>query len=321
MFQNIHFTHSETKEPLSSRRLTEQIYENKKYERENLSNSEFFLSGAVDSFLRPPITDYAKDSLFYMQGFDIFHYSKGSFTRRQNYHSFLILYTYEGEGELEYDGKKYFLKSNDGFFIDCRTPHFYKAISDWKVSVLHFRGPLASHMHEEYAKAGNICFHEGTNGRFHRYLEELLHIYDSPSLQRDLRASHCIDGIVLYLVMLNSNLAIEKNDVPRSIQEAMNYMENNYTEDISLDTLATLTKTNKYHLAKEFKKYTSFSPHDYLIRLRINQAKILLKSSSLPAVKIAHEVGIHDINNFNYLFKKREGKTPIQFRNSSEPVF
>lgn len=321
MFDHIHFTHSATKEPLSSKRLTEQIYENQKYDRENLSNSDFFLSGATDSFLRPPITDFAKENLYYMQGFDIFYYNKDSFTRRQNYRSYLILYTYEGEGVLEYEGKKYTLKPDDGFFIDCRKPHFYKAATDWKVSVLHFRGAFSDYMYEEYAKTGNICFHEATTGRFHRYLEDLLNIYDSPSLQRDLRASHCIDGILLYLIMLNSNLAIEKNDVPRSIQEAMNYMENHYTENISLDLLAELTKTNKYHLAKEFKKYTSFSPHDYLIRLRINQAKILLKSTSLPAVKIAHEVGIHDINNFNYLFKKREGKTPIQYRNSSDILF
>ena len=96
----------------------------------------------------------------------------------------------------------------------------------------------------------------------------------------------------------------------------MKYMEENYSEQISLDDLAKLTNTNKFHLAKEFKRYTSFSPHDYLIQLRINQARLLLRNTTLPAVKIAYEVGIYDINNFNYLFKKRIGKTPIQYRNS-----
>jgi len=36
------------------------------------------------------------------------------------------------------------------------------------------------------------------------------------------------------------------------------------------------------------------------------------------AAKIAHEVGIHDINNFNYLFKKKLGQTPIRYRNSAD---
>lgn len=74
--------------------------------------------------------------------------------------------------------------------------------------------------------------------------------------------------------------------IPKSVQQAMKHMEQQFMEDISLDTLAELTRTNKYHLSKEFKRYTGFSPHDYLIWLRINQAKILLKTTNLPATKL-----------------------------------
>ena len=97
-------------------------------------------------------------------------------------------------------------------------------------------------------------------------------------------------------------------------------MEQKFIEVIYLDTLAEVTRTNKYHLSKEFKRYIGFSPHDYLIWLRINQAKILLKTTNLPANKIAHQVSIHDINNFNYLFKNRVGSTPIQYRNSADHI-
>ena len=317
MFDGIYFTKAVLSKPVSSDRLPPNAYDEKKYDEDNLRHSEFFISGSTDAFLRPPITDYAKDNLYFMQAFNIFHYEKGSFTRRCNYNSFLILYTYSGTGYVEYEGKKYTLNTGDGVFIDCRKAHYYKAVENWDVAVFHFRGGFSEHMSAEYEKHGSVMFHEAPDGRFHRYLEELVSIYDSSSLQRDLRANHCIDGILLYLVMLNSSLAISKNDVPRNVQSAMKYMEQNYAKDISLDDLAGLTNNNKYHLAKEFKKYTSFSPHDYLIRLRINQAKILLKSTSLPVVKIAHSVGIHDINNFNYLFKKRVGKTPVQYRNSA----
>ena len=75
----------------------------------------------------------------------------------------------------------------------------------------------------------------------------------------------------------------------------MKHMEQHYMNAIALDDLAELTGTNKFHLSKEFKRYTGFSPHDYLIWLRINQAKILLKTTTLPASKISHQVGIHDI--------------------------
>ena len=255
-----------------------------------------------------------------MQAFTIFHYRKGSFTRRQNFHSYLVLYTYEGTGTLEYNGAQYTLRSHDGILIDCRKPHFYEAVEDWTVGVLHIQGPQAEYYCSRYESAFNPVFHENTSGRFHRYLEQLLEIYDSPSLHRDLRASHCIDGLLLYLLILSSNVNIQKRDVPKYIQQVMKHMELHFADPVTLDDLEKMTGTNKYHLSKEFKRYTGFSPHDYLIWIRINQAKVLLKTTSLPANKIAHEVGIHDINNFNYLFKKRLGLTPIQYRNSPDSI-
>ena len=324
MFDNITFIKTRTTMPLTSRMVSEQTYKKPNFSgketRENLENSEFVISGGIDSFRLPPITVFAVNNLFYAQSFGIFHYEKGSYTRRQNFHSYLLLYTYEGEGSLEYEGKTYRLTAGDGAFISCMRPHYYKAEENWDVAVFHFTGPFAEYMYSEYEATGKITFHESANERFHRNLEQILSIYSSPSIQRDLRASHAIEGLLLYLVVKNSNYNISKGDVPEAIQKVIVYMENHYTEDISLDKMAELTSTSKYHLSKEFKRYTGFSPHDYLIRMRIDQAKLLLKTTDMPTNKIAHSVGIHDINNFNYLFKKKVGKTAIQYRKSPDII-
>ncbi len=324
MFEGIPFTSSNTTIPLTSRLVQPDQYDNaRKYsknERENLSNSDFYISGSCDSFLPPPIADFAVNNLYYLQSFVIFHYQKGSYTRRQDYHSFLILYTYSGTGTVEYEGKTYTLHEGDGVFLDCLRPHYYKAETDWDVATLHFNSPLAEYFHEEYLQTRNLVFHEKTDERFHRYLEQLLNIYNSPSLQRDLRASHCLEGIVLHLLVLCSNMKISKKDVPEAIQTVISYMENHYEQNLTLDKMAEMTNTSKYHFSKQFKRYTGFSPHDYLITIRLKQAKILLKTTSLPASKISHMVGIHDINNFNYLFKKKIGKTPIQYRNAPDII-
>ena len=320
MFDGISFLHSETNHPVTSRQVSDAALKSGKYDPENLANSDFYIVGSADAFRPVPITAYARENLFYMQAFTIFGYRKGSFTRRQNFHSFLILYTLAGTGRVEYGGQTAELHVGDGVFIDCRKPHYYEAAEDWKVAVFHFQGPLAEHYAEEYEKMGQPVFHEETTGRFARYLEQVLEIYDSPQLYRDLRASHAIDGMLLYLVVQASKVAIQKQDVPRFVQQAMKHMEENFAQPISLDSLAELTQTNKFHLAKEFKHYIGFSPNDYLIWIRINQAKLLLKTTTLPAVKIAHSVGIHDINNFHYLFKKRVGTTPIRYRNNGDYI-
>ena len=320
MFDSISFLHSETSHPITSRQISDAALKSGKYDHENLVNSDFYIVGSADAFRPVPITAYARENLFYMQAFTVFDYRKGSFTRRQNFHSFLILYTLSGVGQVEYGGQTTELHAGDGMFIDCRKPHYYEAAEDWKVAVFHFRGPLAEHYLEEYEKMGQLRFHEEFTGRFARYLEQILEIYDSPQLYRDLRASHAIDGMLLYLTIQASKVAIQRQNVPRFVQQAMKHMEENFAQPISLDFLAELTQTNKFHLVKEFKHYTGFSPNDYLIWVRINQAKLLLKTTTLPAVKIAHSVGVHDINNFNYLFKKRVGTTPIRYRNNGDYI-
>lgn len=319
MFDKINLTCTTSKVPLTSKNLSEQALNNPKYNPENLINSEFYITGSVDSFSNPPITDLAYKNLYHMQSFNIFHYGKESFTKRQNFHSFLILYTYSGKGILEYNGKTYHLAKEDGFFIDCMKSHLYKVDGDsWDTAILHIGGPLLPQIYEQYENNGSIVFHQSFSDQLQLYLEQLLGLYNSPSLYRDWQASNCISNMLTHLLLFNSETLSKKNYIPKNIQQLMKYMENNYTNHISLDSLAEFSNINKFHLSKEFKRYTGFSPNDYLITLRINHAKTLLKTTTLPAIKIAHEVGIHDVNNFNNLFKKKVNKTPIQYRNSTD---
>lgn len=67
-------------------------------------------------------------------------------------------------------------------------------------------------------------------------------------------------------------------------------MENNYTQKLTLDYLAEFACMNKYYLSKEFKNIPG-SPPTIISFPSDNRAKQLLEGSSLPASKIAHEVG------------------------------
>ena len=315
MFDKISFFHKDALKPLISMNVDFDHLDETLYNRENLSNSAFFIRGSVDSFLNPPITDFALNNLYHMESFNIFHYSKGSFTKRQNYHYFLILYVYSGTGTLVYRDKTYHLDKNDGFFINCMDLHTYTATSDvWDVGVLHINGPLLPHFHAQYMQHGSPLFHEPTTGNFQQLLEELLRIYDVPHLHRDWQASNCLGNILTHLLVSSTSEGNTSRQIPQNIRYLMRYIESNYSSHLTLDYLAEFANMNKYYLAKEFKKYTGFSPNDYVISLRINQAKQMLLSSDLPASVIAHEVGIHDMNNFTALFKKKVGMTPTQFR-------
>lgn len=320
MFDEINFIETEISHPLISRQVNIASIDKDKYDEENVRNSDFLISGSVLTFRSIPISQYALENLSYMQAFNIFTYLPGSYTRRKNYHSFLVLYTLEGIGEVEYLGRTYTLREGDGIFIDCRKPHYYKAQTKWKVCVFHSSGSLVSHYSEEYEKSARRVFHEETGGNFQNYLLNILTVYDSPSLYRDLRASHAIDSLFLYILTKTQNPLLQTHSVPRFVEIAMSYMESHFSSRITLDDLAELTNTNKYHLAKEFKRYTEFSPLDYLIWIRIREAKVMLKTTTMSANRIAKEVGIRDINNFNYHFKKRVGMTPGEYRTHGDYI-
>ncbi len=317
MFQNINFTKWIGPNRLSKNNVTEKYLSANIKNKENLLHSNFIISGSADHFPLPPITEFAAKNLFHMESFTLFHYGFDSYTERENFQSFLILYTYSGQGQLTYHGKTYILSEGDGAFINCSEYHLYKTLGNqWNVSALHINGPLLDALHTQYMQNESALFHEDLTGDFQLLLEKLLHLYDTPQLYRDWQTSTCIDNILNHLLLLNVQNVKDPN-VPDNIKYLIKYLNHSYTQHLTLDYLAKFACMNKFYLAKQFKKYTGFSPADYIITLRINKAKEMLKSTSFPAVKIAHEVGIHDINNFTNLFKKKVGMTPIQYRQSN----
>lgn len=78
--------------------------------------------------------------------------------------------------------------------------------------------------------------------------------------------------------------------------------------------MAEFSNISKYHLCRLFQKHLGFSPNEYLIQLRLENAKKLLLNTSLPANKITSMVGIADENYFYRLFKNRVGISVREFR-------
>ena len=96
------------------------------------------------------------------------------------------------------------------------------------------------------------------------------------------------------------------------------YIDEHFTEDITLDTLSNLTYLNKYYLVHSFKKYKGVSPINYLIGKRISESKHLLETTNHPIVKIADMIGFSSQSYFSQVFKRETGMTPNEFRKLKE---
>jgi len=95
---------------------------------------------------------------------------------------------------------------------------------------------------------------------------------------------------------------------------AVRYIRERYGEPITLESLAEALGCHPRRLLRTFKSARGTSPIDYLIQVRMERAKELLRGSDLSLKKIAEKVGYSDSYYFSRMFKKIEGVSPTGFK-------
>jgi AraC family transcriptional regulator len=89
--------------------------------------------------------------------------------------------------------------------------------------------------------------------------------------------------------------------------------------DLSLQALANESGYSRVHFVRMFRAATGYSPHNYLINLRLERARELLKNPSLSLIDIALDCGFSSHSHMSRLFHKSVGVTPSAYRRSLRP--
>ena len=101
-----------------------------------------------------------------------------------------------------------------------------------------------------------------------------------------------------------------------AIPKVIAYIDQNYAQELSLQILSQYVHLSKNYLANLFKKETGEGVIDYINKVRIERAKVLLRNTDLKSSEICSMVGVLDSKYFSKLFKKMEGLTPSEYRGS-----
>ncbi|MBR2496589.1 MAG: response regulator [Clostridia bacterium] len=121
--------------------------------------------------------------------------------------------------------------------------------------------------------------------------------------------------IVNFILSLYDDMSdYNKKMQNETLHNIIAYVNNNYTENLTLKSLASKFYANPIYLGRIFKKETGTLFNEYLTNLRIEKSKVLLKKTNKKVYEIAEEIGFNDPNYFIAKFLKREGITPSQFR-------
>ena len=260
-----------------------------------------------------PILDVRQQMMFVQCAGQYIATDKYVLNERSNLHSYLIMYTVDGTGILEYKGQKYALTKGNCVLLNCEEKHNYWTAPgcEWNIKWLHFAG-------SEITGYLNIIFDNWgvfTLEKCDEMIDDIYRLTKNGDMLSLIDASTRLIGacsqIAISLLKSNNNIGIQQSPLVKS---AKSYIDEHFTEKLTLDALCETLGASKFYLSHLFKEQTGKGPYEYLIEVRLKFAKSLLRSTTESINKIAELCGFSSSSHFIKIFKQQEGITPLKFR-------
>lgn len=259
----------------------------------------------------------AEETFLYPLQCGLFSYLPGYHLARHSFDSFLILYLEDGALEITTEEITATANAGDFVLLDCYLPHAYQTKSGAKCLWCHFDGVTASgYFHAITERIGNVLTLPNPSDA----KKNLLAIYtafEEGSILREPLLSQALTNLLTEFLLFEPNAT--KTDVPSASEATIRYIGEHFREDLSVETLAANAHLSLYHFIRTFKKETGFTPHEYLVKVRLSTAKYLLKNTDLSIKEICFSTGFSCESVFCSAFLKNQGLTPGKYRAGGSP--
>ena len=250
---------------------------------------------------------------------------------RHWHNEFEINYVVSGVGIFNYEDRSCIAKKGDIFIfspnqIHGMAPHEGNSIH---YDTLLFRGGFLGRSEEravrkyiypliEGASAIQTPISEGEKGyeQIREVIEMILDIIKKGDVLRDiLFKSKMLE--LFYLLYLNGYVSEKNKDKSNCafvIRPALAYIEEHFSEEITVEELAAQIPLSKSYFMNCFKKATGMGTIEYITQMRIKHACEELLKNDKTVMQIAFESGFRNLSNFNRLFKKNVGLSPGDYK-------
>jgi len=116
----------------------------------------------------------------------------------------------------------------------------------------------------------------------------------------------------LLKIHASPDFVTERFEIGRVIE----YLHQNYGEKLSVNKMAGIANMSESNFTRIFKKETGIAPMEYLIRLRLDKAKMLLRAGAINITEISLQCGFNSLSHFSSCFTKHVGLSPSEYQNS-----
>lgn len=236
--------------------------------------------------------------------------------RTEGYPCPQILYCTKGSGTLLLDGKKIPIPPYTAVFMPAHYPHEYYPNNDvWDVHWVVPAGFAAEDILKHFGLSQPSVFKLNEIKMLEHIFRKMHEAIRSDSVFGNYRASGYLYDFLIefYRVISGKGTAGALNT---ALVKAIDYINENFSEHISMDNLCAVSGVSKQYICRLFKVTLGSRPMEYIAKRRIQTAKELLSGSDKTVEEIALETGFCTASYFCKLFKRYEGITPIQFKNS-----
>lgn len=240
---------------------------------------------------------------------------------------YLFHYILSGTGTLMADNSKgetrtYSVKSGQGFMIFPGQINTYIADKQlpWEYMWIEFDGLRV----KEALSVTDLCkgapiYHSHSKELREKLADEMLYIVNHPQES----SFHLIGHLYLFLDYLlqsakSTKLVSSGHMSDYYIKEAINYIEQNFQNNISIEDIAAVCGINRSYFGKIFRNSIGRSPQEFLMNYRMVKATELLKLTSLSIADVGSAVGYENQLHFSRAFKNIYGVSPREWRNQNK---
>ncbi len=282
--------------------------------------NEALVKSSSEYFIYTP-TQEALSCFLYPICIGHFVYCPGYVLNRKSYDSLLIMYVKSGGCTVHTSGADTVVSAGNTVLINCYEAHGYESVDGWEADWIHIDGTAApkyyDYLSKKYGCATPVLNKEPFG------LADLIAAFSRGNIPSEASMSMLITGMLADFSNSENN-ANGRNDLEsgddisdsgnNTISLVTNYINSHFTDELSVDMLASLAGLSRFYFIRLFKKRTGCTPHEYLVNARLNHAKYLLKNTNLTIKEICFASGFADESRFCTCFRDCVGMRPSEYR-------